>query len=817
MKKYIFALLFLVCYQVTFAQNQNTLSGKIIDKTSKKELSFVTITIPDIHASVLSDSNGNFKFTTVPSASYELQLSYIGYKSKSVFVSVNDINNLIIELENSNIELSEVVVTGTSKATQIRKSPLPIISINKEYLTTNVSTNVIDAIAKIPGVNTVTTGPNVSKPYIRGLGYNRILTLFDGVRQEGQQWGDEHGIEIDKYLIEKVEVIKGPSSLMYGSDALAGVVNLIPNQSTQKDKIAGNYTSEYQTNNGMFGESLFLSGNKKGIEWGARTSKRNATNYQNAVDGRVYNTAFDDVAANAFVGIHKKWGFSDFNLSVYDSKQEIPDGSRDSISRKFTQQIYEDDHIRTIVSDSDLKSYKIGVLHQRVQHYRAFWKNMFFLEKSRLSVNLGFQKSSRREYSHPEEPYQLTPGLDLQLNTLNYDIKYYLPEWKKWETTIGVNGMYQTNTVTEGTEFVIPSYKQFDLGGFAMVKKDYGKLNVSGGIRYDLRHFANDALYIAPNPVSGFDQPVSITNAGATQLFSNYKTQFAGISGSVGLAYLIDDRWSLKANIARGYRAPNISEISANGVHPGTGFYQKGNANFKPEFSLQEDIGFDYISKSVTASASFFINQVTNYIYNSKLLNSDGTNVMTPSGSQSFATYQFQQGNVILYGAEANIDFHITKALHFENTFSLIYGDNNSYSGAAKNDTNKYVPLMPPARYNGELRYNLKMNNNKLTDSFIKFDVNYTAAQNRVFSSENTETATPGYMLVNLGLGSGLKNQNGKTIFNCYVLGNNIFDVAYQDHLSRLKYFEQYSASPNGKLGIFNMGRNISFKVVIPI
>ena len=817
MKKNIFALLSLVCFHVLFGQNQNTLSGKIIDKITKKELPFVTITIPDIHASTQSDSNGNFKFTIVPKASYELQLSYIGYKSKSVFVSVNDDNNLVIELDNSNIELSEVVVTGTSKAMQVRKSPLPIILINKEYLTTNVSTNVIDAIAKIPGVNTVTTGPNVSKPYIRGLGYNRILTLFDGVRQEGQQWGDEHGIEIDKYLIEKVEVIKGPASLMYGSDALAGVVNLIPNQSTQKDKIAGNYTSEYQTNNGMFGESLFISGNKKGIEWGARTSKRNATNYQNSVDGRVYNTAFDDVAANAFVGIHKKWGFSDLNLSLYDSKQEIPDGSRDSISRKFTQQIYEDDHIRPIVSDSDLKSYRIGVLHQRVQHYRAFWKNMFFLEKSRLSVNLGFQKSSRREYSHPEEPYQLTPGLDLQLNTLNYDLKYYFPEWKKWETTMGINGMYQTNTVTEGTEFLIPSYKQFDLGGFAMVKKDFGKFIVSGGIRYDARHFANDALYIAKNPVSGFDQPVSATTAGATQLFLNYRTQFEGMSGSIGLAYLVNERWSLKANLARGYRAPNISEISANGVHPGTGIYQKGNTNFKPEFSLQEDIGFDYISKSVTASMSFFINQVDNYIYNSKLLNNNGTTVLTPSGGESFPTYQFQQGNVLLYGAEANIDFHITKALHFENTFSLLYGDNNSYSGAAKNETNKYVPLMPPARYNGELRYNFNMHNNKLTDSFIKFDVNYTAAQNRVFSSENTETVTPGYTLINLGLGSGLKNQKGKTIINCYVLGNNIFDVAYQDHLSRLKYFEQYSASPNGKLGIFNMGRNISFKVVIPI
>ena len=817
MKKNIFALLLLVCIQFAFAQKGASLSGTINDKETKKSVPYAIVTIPDIHNTTQSDENGNFKFSKIPAASYEIQISCVGYKSKSIVVPVNGEKNITIELDNSNIELSEVVVTGTSKATQIRKSPLPIVSINKEYLATNLSTNVIDAIAKIPGVNTVTTGPNVSKPYIRGLGYNRILTLFDGVRQEGQQWGDEHGIEIDKYLIDKVEVIKGPASLLYGSDALAGVVNLIPNQASHKDKTSGNYTSEYQTNNGMFGESLFLSGNKKDVEWGGRVSKRNATNYQNSIDGRVYNTAFDDVAANAFVGLHKKWGYSDLNLSLYDSKQEIPDGSRDSISRKFTQQIYEDDHYRPIVSDSDLKSYKITVLHQRVQHYRLFWKNMLFFEKSRLSLNLGFQKSSRREYSHPEEPYQLTPGLDLQLNTFNYDIKYYLPEWNKWETTIGVNGMYQTNNVTDGTEFVIPSYKQFDFGGFAMVKKDFGKLNLSGGIRYDFRHFANDELYTTPNPISGFDQPVSANTIGATQLFSNYKTQFNGLSGSVGLAYLLNESWSLKANIARGYRAPNISEISANGVHPGTGFYQIGNADFKPEFSLQEDIGFDYTSKSVTASTSFFINQVNDYIYNSKLLNPDGTDLLTPNGGDLYPTYKFQQGNVILYGAEANVDFHITKDLHFENTFSLIYGDNNSFSGAQKNDTNKYVPFMPPARYNGEVRYNFVTNHKKIADSFLKLDVNYTATQNRVFTSNNTETATPGYTLVNVGAGTGLKNKKGNSIFNFYILANNIFDVAYQDHLSRLKYFEQYSASPNGKLGIYNMGRNISLKIVFPI
>ena len=816
MKK-IIVILLIVSIHNSFAQKNNAISGIITDKTTKLSIPNVLITIADLHKTIQSDSNGEFTFTNIPFGSYELQVTCVGYKSKSLFVNEKDRKKLTIELEASNTELAEVVVTGTSKATQIRKSPLPILSINKEYLTTNSSTNSIDAISKIPGVNSVTTGPNVSKPYIRGLGANRIVTLFDGVRQEGQQWGDEHGIEVDKYVVEKVEVIKGPASLLYGSDALAGVVNLIPNQATHKEKISGSYTSEFQSNNGMFGESLFLSGNKKGLEWGARASKRNATNYQNSVDGRVYNTAYDETAFNGFVGLHRKWGFTDLNLSYYDSKQEIPDGSRDSISRKFTQQIYEDDHVRPIVSDADLKSYAISVLHQRVQHYRAFLKNMFFFSNSRLSLNIAIQRSQRREYNHPEVPYQLTPGLNLQLNTYNYDIKYYLPEFKKWETTVGINGMYQTNDVSEGTEFVIPSYKQFDFGGFTMLKRDFGKLQLSGGIRYDFRHFANDALFTAPNPVSGFEQAVSANTVGATQLFSGYTTQFSGVSGSVGVAYLFSDNWSLKANIARGYRAPNISEISANGVHPGTGFFQEGNINFKPEFSLQEDIGLDYVSKSITASTSFFINQVNNYIYNSKLLNPDGTEVLTQSGGKYYPTFQFQQGNVVLYGAEANVDFHITKNLHFENSFSLLYGDNNSYSGTAKNDTNRYVPFMPPARYRGELKLDFFKSSTRFSDSFVKADVQITATQNRVFTSQNTETATDGYTLVNFGFGSGLKNKKGNTFMNLYLFANNIFDIAYQDHLSRLKYFEQYTASPNGRLGIFNMGRNICLKVVFSI
>ena len=798
-----------------FGTAQNTLTGKVVDLNTNKPIGKAKITINDLHNSVTTDAMGNYIFTNIPAAEYLVEASVPNYRSYSQTVAVKGETTADFNLDKSSTEIAEVVITGSSKATQIKKSPLPIVSINKEYLTTNLSTNIIDAIAKVPGVSTVTTGPNISKPYIRGLGFNRILTLYDGVRQEGQQWGDEHGIEVDDYGIDKIEIIKGPASLMYGSDALAGVVNLIPTTTGAEGKISGSALAEYQSNNRLLGSSLFLTGNKKGFEYGGRFSKKRAIDYKNSIDGRVYNTGFNETAANVFFGVHKKWGFSHLNVSLFDDLQEIPDGSRDSLSRKFTNQITEADNFRPIVSDKDLSSYNISVIHQRVQHYRAYLRNSFFLGNSRLDANFAFQSSRRREFSHPEEPYQDTPGLFLKLNTFNYDLKYYLPEYDKWAIVFGVNGMNQNNNVLGGTEFVIPSYSQFDLGGFISVKKDWEKLSLAGGIRYDHRKFKNDELFTKPNPVSGFDEPVyGKDRVDADQPFSKYSTNFDGVTGSLGGSYVFNRSWSLKANFARGYRAPNISEISANGVHPGTGFFQIGNSAFKPEFSSQADFGGTYSSKILNIGTSLFVNQIKNYIYNSRLQNTDGSDILSQSGGQEYPTYQFQQGKVLLYGLEGNIDLHIIKNLHFENSASLIYGNNESFKGAARNNDNRYVPQMPPFRLVSELRYDLLENSNLFSKTFLKLQLQYTATQNRVYSYDDTETATKGYSLINLGFGTSLKDRNGSNIVDVYFLANNLFDVAYQDHLSRLKYFEQYSSSPNGHLGIYNMGRNISFKLI---
>jgi iron complex outermembrane receptor protein len=542
-----------------------------------------------------------------------------------------------------------------------------------------------------------------------------------------------------------------------------------------------------------------------------RVSHKQATNYRNPVDGRVYGTAFNENDATVSLGLHRAFGYSHLSLSLYDDLQEIPDGSRDSASRRFTKQITEEDLDRPVVTDAELKSYSITPLHQHVQHYRIYSSNNFIAGNGRITVNLGFQRSVRREYSHPE--MSDIPGLYLQLNSWMYDLKYAFPSFSGWELTAGINGMYQQNTVTNGTEFIIPSYHQFDIGPFAMIKKTFGKLDLAGGIRFDSRSFSNRALYTAENPVTHFDMPVyGADTAGADRPFADYHHVFSGASGSLGVTYSFSEKLSAKLNVSRGYRAPNISEISSNGVHPGTGIFQIGNASFKPEFSLQEDLGLTYASRYAVINLSAFYNLISNYIFNEKLLAADGRDSLLDNNM----VYAFKQGKAALYGGEFSVDIHPVKPLHFENSISLVYGDLLHGGGIIKNDSNRYLPFISPVHGLSELRYDFASPRLHLVNGFVKAQAVWYAAQNRVFLEGNTETPTPGYTLVNLGAGTGISNKNARTMLNIYVMVNNLFDIAYQDHLSRLKYMEPYPDDPRPHHGIYNMGRNVELKVEVP-
>lgn len=816
MRKLLWLLLFT---QAAVTYGQNSLSGTIKHKETQEVLPGVLIYFPDLKSGVVSDAEGRYTANKLPKIKTLIQVKLLGFKTIVRTVDLGNTQQLDFDMEESVVEADEIVVTGTSHATELKRNPIPIISIDNKYLTESSANNIIEAISKVPGVSALNTGPNVSKPYIRGLGYNRILTLFDGVRQDGQQWGDEHGIEVDQFLIDRIEVVKGPASLIYGSDALAGVVNLLPANSTPEGKIKGSLLTNYQTNNKQFATSLSLAGNNKGFVWGIRASKKQASTYKNKYDGNVFGTKYNESDLNAYLGITRSWGYSRLNFSLYDNLQEIPDGARDSSSRKFVKQITEADTLRPIVTNTELNNYNIGTIHQHVQHFRLYSDNHFILPKGHADLKLGAQQSRRQEFSHPQDPS--VKGLDLVLNTLSYDLKYHFPEVKEVEATIGVNGMYQQNKNDKATEFVIPDHTLFDLGPFVFIKKNFEKLDIALGARYDFRSYANQKMYTKTDPSTGF-QMQTPPNANDTTLikqFDSYSHTFSGFSGSVGFTYILNDKFSVKLNVARGYRAPNISEISAKGVHPGTGFEQLGNDNFKPEFSLQEDLGFIFDNEHISAAVSVFNNVIDNYIYNEKLLSLNGGDSIYSESGNAYPVFKFRQTKAQLYGGEFNFDIHPHPFdwLHFENTASLIYAVNLGGVGAHITDSTKYLPYIPPFHTNSELRAEFKGKKGIFGNYYLKFGVQYYGTQDRFYSAYGTETKTTGYTLVDAGFGFDIVNKKRNTLLKFSITANNLTDVSYQSNMSRLKYFDNYPNNPTGRTGIYNMGRNFSFKLVIPL
>jgi iron complex outermembrane receptor protein len=252
-----------------------SLSGTITDKADGKPIIGATVNIPDLRKGAITDVNGKYNFGSVPKGVFLVQVTYIGYLTVNQRVDFSKTSVLDVKLQTSSLEAGEVVITGVSKATEIKRSPVPMLAVGKAYLEQRAASgNIIDQIATLPGVSAVTTGPNVSKPFIHGLGYNRVITLQDGIRQEGQQWGDEHGIEVDQNSIDRVEVIKGPASLTYGSDAIGGVVNLISPAPVPEGKILGSVQGLYGTNQGLYNGSFRLQGNQNGLIWGTVISTK---------------------------------------------------------------------------------------------------------------------------------------------------------------------------------------------------------------------------------------------------------------------------------------------------------------------------------------------------------------------------------------------------------------------------------------------------------------------------------------------------------------------------------------------------------------
>ena len=795
---YLFASIFLIAPSI--ASGSVTLQGKVTDKATGEGLPGVEIYFPDLKKGTTTDIDGIYTIENLPVTKALIQVSFIGYKLIAETIDLATTTTKDFMLEEAVMELNEVVVTGLSKSAEKRRTPTPITTISTAELRALNASNIIDAIASRPGIDQVTTGPGISKPVIRGLGFNRVVVVNDGIRQEGQQWGDEHGIEIDEYGVNRVEILKGPASLAFGSDAMAGVINFLPAPTLPKGKISGSVLANYQTNAGLIGGSADLAGNINDYIWDVRYSGKESHAYQNAYDGYVFNSGFKENNLSGILGVIKSWGYSNIHFSVYDMTPGIVEGERDSASGKFIKPFaIGGEEGEAIATEDDFRSYTPQVPFQKIHHYKAVSNSSFVLGNGSLKTILGWQQNRRQEYGEILTPDEY--GLYFFLNTVNYDVRYNLPELNKWNISVGANGMYQKSQ-NKGTEFLIPDYHLFDFGIFALARKSFEKLDVSGGLRFDTRQEKADALYL-----DAFGERTDHPDGDSFLQFSDIDAQFQGFSGSIGATYQFSEQVFAKLNLSKGFRTPNIAEISANGVHEGTVNYIIGVPTLKAESSWQWDFALGVNSHYITAELDLFSNKINNYIYLEKLSRSMGGDSLT----DGYATYKYTSGDAHLYGSELSIDVHPAPIdwLHFENGFSWVRAVQ-----ADQPDSTRNLPFTPAPKLTSELKANVKKIGKNLVNGFFMIGVDNYFRQDHFYSAYGTETATPGYTLLNVGLGADFVSNN-RTLFSLFINANNLTDVAYQNHLSRLKY--EAVNNVTGRMGVYNMGRNVSVKLVVPI
>jgi iron complex outermembrane receptor protein len=757
-------ILYTLLGNTAFALALKDVKGKVIDASNNQTLPGATIYIPDLKVTAITNNDGEFMLSNLPNkGSYLVEVHYIGYKTATKIVNFANAPTLEFALQPTAIETKEIVITGSIISSTSKRNSASSAVVGKDQLLAP-STNLIDALTRVPGVSQITTGPSISKPVIRGLGYNRIVTLDDGIKQQGQQWGDEHGIEIDQFKSDRIEILRGAASLMYGSDALGGVINILEPSTAPEGQINGEFITNYSTNNGLTANSLMLNGNENGFVWRARGTYKNAYSFKTPT-GYFPNSGFNETDLSGMIGLNKSWGYTHLNVSSFRNNIGFYEPALDD-NGNFVKENGE------AFINSEFKNRELDYPRQDIRHFKIALNNNFILGNGNLKADFGYQQNQRRELEDGPEP-----ALFFDLKTFTGDLKYYLHETNGWQPVFGLSADAGRSLNKADDEFLIPDYNTYGIGVFAFAKKNWANNTFSIGARYDFRKNNGKQLF-----------------KDGEEIFAPFQNKFSNVSGALGFTHQFNEEWNFKANAGSAFRAPNPAELASNGVHEGTFRYEIGNSALSPERSYQVDAALEYEGKIVSASASVYNNYVHNFIYasnNGEIINAEG---------DDYPVYRYGQVNANLYGAEATLTIHPVPFIHFENTFGYVHAQNTSLS--------KPLAFIPAGTLRNELRFEPKIKGTN--DAYLSVGINSAFKQTRV--DDVFETPTSGYTLLNAGLGATFNL--GKQPVKLSVSANNILNQKYYDALSRYKPGRLDYQNPN--FGIYNVGRNITFGLYVP-
>lgn len=727
MKKLLNGLLFLVISNTIYAQH--TIKGSITDIDTDTPLIFANIYLPNLEKGTVSDENGIFKITNIPKGTHKITYSIMGYETIATTIDVPLSKDLNIALYTSVIEMEAVILSTPFHKLQ-SDNVMKVEQITIKDLNANGSATLSEGITAIAGVESVSTGLSIGKPVIRGLSSNRVLVYTQGIRLENQQFGDEHGLGVNATGIESVEVIKGPASLLYGSDALGGVLYLNPEKFAKQNTSAGDVNYKYFTNTQGQSTHAGFKSSSDTFKFIFRGSIAEHADYKTK-HNRVTNTRFKEQDFKAAIGYHSTAFKTAFRYNVNASQLGIPEGIEEQSTSKTPL-----------------------LPNQNLTNHIFSSKSTLFLDASSLEFNFGYTYNHRKEFEeeHLDEhiintSHNLDAALRMKLKTYNYDVKYNLPKLGKFETIVGIQGMHQTN-INFGEEQLIPDATTNDFGALATSHIHFETVDLQLGARFDHRFID--------------------VNEGINKNFNSFNT-------AIGIKTYLFTNIVSRINIASGFRAPNLAELTSYGTHEGTNRFEIGNKNLSNEQNLQFDLALEFKNEHVEIFANGFYNTINNYIF------------LSPNGDimESTPVYLYLQSKANLYGGEFGIHIHPHPIdwLHLESSFETVTG---------KQDNGEYLPLIPAKKLSNTLR--IKFENKWLKNAYSFTTLSHTFKQNNI----NTfETSTGNYTLLSAGFGGEFLVFN--KVLNISVSGNNLLDTMYINHLSRLKADK-----------ISNMGRNIT-------
>lgn len=760
-------LLLFLGFCLSLSAQESKLKGWIYTVNDGAPIAGVRITVHETEAYTFSDSAGYFELNLLP-GHYHLHFEKEAFLAEDLNLDFPKQKEVQMLMLSSRIELEEILIEDALLNQSKRKYSQDILTLSADDRAQSSQLDLASMLAQMPGVSALSTGVGISKPVIRGFSGNRVAVIDDGIKQEGQQWGLDHGLEIDPFAVQGVELIKGPAALQYGSDALGGALRLLPEPISPNAWNAG-LQSAWHSNNNTWAFSGFGAFRKGKLSANWRLSHKRYCDFKVPAESFVYNgfvlpitdntlknTAGEQQSFQTNISWNTPSYRARYRFSVYQQKQGIYSGAT-GIPRAFDVGIIGD------TRDIDFPRQEIG-------HYKIFSVQNIKLGDHWLEVEAGYQYNDRAEKSLPhahgfeELDSSNTLALGLKLHSVQLNLRYRL-HWGSADIVIGTAQQYLHNTQT-GFEYLIPNYNAYQSGLFGVAKgKLDTRLHWDAGIRWEYKHQQS---------------PLSTTwwwnNIDSTVIRSApVNRQFSNIAGAAGLNYAITEYWLLKLHLARSFRAPNVAELSSNGVHHGTFRHEVGNPNLNPELAWQLDGSLEFQNRDFLFRLSPYYYYFENFIF----LRPTAIFSLLPEAGQ---LYEYQQAPIIQGGTELYLDWHPWAKLHWSNAGELLLNQNLN--------TGLALPFSPPWSNLSQLRWEEEHWD-------IAFDWRYTAAQNRV---DRNERPTPAYHLFNVRAGWGMQHHHHS--LKIHLSLNNIFDTAYLQHLSRYRILNLPEQGRNIVLGI---------------